>query len=139
MDYCLANEIVPWEAEEIPNEDTLFMRIHRVWFPDGVLNLAAFSNAKSNNRMSTDWNKYSTARDTRRRSQRHPPEDYAVVRMGVGEVRRIPDQVVVHSPEPNNRAHTDIFGNKKLPEVRVRFGRLVERAGFAYHVDDPDV
>lgn len=139
MGICLANEIVPWEIEEIPDQDILFYRIPRVWFPDGILNTAAFRNTQPSNGMSTDWNKYSTARETRRRSQRHPPEEYAVVQLVAGEVRRMPDQTVVHSPKADNRAHTDVFGDKKLPEVRVKFGRLVEQAGYAYRVDDPDV
>ena len=106
MAGCLANEIVPWEIEEIPDQDILFYRIPRVWFPDGILNTAAFRNTQPSDGMSTDWNKYSTARETRRRSQRHPPEEYAVVQLVAGEVRRMPDQTVVHSPKADNRAHT---------------------------------
>jgi hypothetical protein len=45
--------------------------------------------------------------------------------MTVDEVRRIPGQVVQHSPLPENRAHTDVIGNKKKdPEVRVKFTRI---------------
>jgi hypothetical protein len=138
VDICLANEIVPWEVEEIPDRDILFMRIPRVYFPDGILNTAAFHNIpKRDGGMSMDWNKYSTPRDTRRRSQQKPPEDYAIVSLEVGAVRAIPDQTVVHEPLPTNRAHTEVFGEKH-PEARLQFGRLVDRFGYIYRVDDPD-
>lgn len=134
----MANEIVPWEVEEIPDQDILFMRIPRIYFPDGILNPAAFHNTPTRkDGMSTDWNKYSTARDTRRRSQRKPPEEHAVVQLVVGEVRKIPDQTVVHAPLLSNRAHTEVFGEKH-PEARLKFGRLVDQAGYIYRVDDPD-
>lgn len=134
----MANEIVPWDVEEVPEPDILFMRIHRSWFSNGVLNTAAFRNTPTAvDGMSTDWNKYSSALDTRRRSQRNHPVDYAVVQMEVGQVKRLPGQSVVHSPEADNRAHTDVFGDK-LPEVRVKLGRLVDQAGYVYSVDDPD-
>ena len=126
-------------VEEIPDPDILFMRIHRAWFPQGVLNTAAFRNMPTPaDGMSTDWNKYSSARETRRRSHTSPPTDYAVVQLEVGEVRKLPDQSVVHSPIAENHAHTEVFGNKKLPEVRVKLGRLAERDGYVYRVDDPD-
>lgn len=134
----MADEIVPWDIEEIPDQDTLFMRIHQVWFSDGGLNTAVFRNTKGTNEMSTDWDKYSSARDTRRRSHRHSTEEYAIVAMNVGDVRDVPAQTVVHSPQPDNRSHTDVIGDKRLPEVRVKFGRLVERTGFLYRVGDPD-
>lgn len=139
MDIRLANEIAPWEVEVIPDQDILFMRIHRVWFPHGVLNTTAFKNMpEPTDGMSTDWNKYSSARDTRRRIQRNSPVDYAVIQLAVGKIRELPGQSVVHSPTIDNRAHTEVFGDKKLPEVRIKLGRLAERAGFIYRLDDPD-
>lgn len=128
------------DPEEIPDEAILFFRICRSpWFDDGELNTAAFRNTLPSNGMSTDWNKYSTALETRRRSQRHPPEEYAVVQLPVGRVRAIPDQTVQHSPKDDNRAHTDVFGDKKLnPEIRVKYGRLVDEYGYAYRIGDPD-
>lgn len=47
--------------------------------------------------------------------------------MNVGEVRGIPEQIVKHTPdlEDNNRAHTDVFGEKD-EEVRVLFGRITK-------------
>lgn len=134
MGIRLADEINPWEVEEIPDQDILFYRIHQNWIPNGILNPAAFRNTKPSNGMSTDWDRYSTARDTRRRNPNKPPTNYAVVRLEVGEVKKVPDQTVVQSPKPDNRAHTDVFGDK-TPEARIKFSRL---ADYVYRVDDPD-
>jgi hypothetical protein len=42
--------------------------------------------------------------------------------MVVGEIRGIPGLTVEHSPLPENRSHTDVFGNKD-PEIRLRLLR----------------
>ena len=139
MDIWLVDEINPWEVEEIPNQDILFKRIPRAYFSDGILNTAAFHNIpRKTGGMSTDWSKHCNPRDTRRRSQQKPPEEYAVVQLTVGEVRKIPDQTVVHAPIASNRAHTEVFGEKH-PEAHLQFGRLVDRLGYVYRVDDPDI
>jgi len=71
--------------------------------------------------MSTDWSKYSTPEATLGRARK--PEDNGVVEMLVGSVRAISTLVVEHTPLPENRAHTEVFGNKDV-EVRV----LLQRA-----------
>ncbi len=77
--------------------------------------------------MSTDWEKYSTAEETRKRAQKSPPEDNGVLRLNVGGVRAINPLSVEHKPEPDNRAHTEVLGDKKKdPEVRLRLQRLAE-------------
>jgi hypothetical protein len=69
--------------------------------------------------MSVDWSRYSTPEETRSRG-RQEPEKYGVVEMQAGEVRDISGLTVEHDPEwPNNRAHSQVYGNKKDQQVRV--------------------
>jgi hypothetical protein len=76
--------------------------------------------------VSTDWSRYATAEETRRRALRSSPADNAVLALNVGVVRAIPGQTVVHAPIqghpeiPDNRAHTEVFGPKNL-ETRAYF------------------
>jgi hypothetical protein len=81
--------------------------------------------------MSTDWNKYATPEECRLRGR--TPSDNAVIQLMVEDVRKIPEQVVEHTPiyEPLsdpplfNRAHTDVFGDKdKNTEVRFHFMKI---------------
>ena len=110
-----------FQSECIPDSDFLLMRIHaRTFARDGVLSAGAFKNHGSG--MSTDWEKYSTAEETRARGPK-PPEEYWVVRMNVGKVKEVPGQMVDHSPLPENRTHTDVKGEKD-EEVRVLLRRL---------------
>jgi len=77
--------------------------------------------------MSTDWAKYSSPEETRQRAKN--PKDNAVIQLIAGEVRRIPEQWIQHTPDRqrNNRAHTDVFGEKsKNPEVRLSFMRIAQ-------------
>ena len=80
--------------------------------------------------MSTDWEKYASPQDTRNRGAKAATE-YAVLGLSVAEIRRIPNQVVEHTPIPTNRSHTDVFG-EKTSEVRVRLlkaHRMLIRVG----------
>jgi len=116
----VADAVDSWSSEEIPAEDHLWMRVHRNDLEDGEILPRAFRNRpKDTDGMSTDWEKYRTAQDTRN-DGRVAPGNYAVIRLNVGEVREIPDQTVVHTPdlEKQNRAHTDVFGVKN-PQARV--------------------
>ncbi len=118
-----------WESEFVPDLDLLFMRVHRVNLDENGNPLpGAFRNHPTKkDGMSTDWDRYSTAADTRSRGRN--PSDNAVVKMKVGQVRRIPEQQVIHTPdlENQNRAHTDVFGEKdknKNPQARLMFMRI---------------
>ena len=75
--------------------------------------------------MSTDWDKHASPRNSQR-GGRNPPEDYAVIKFSAGDVRAIPRQSVVHEPLPTNRAHTEVFGEKKSTEVRERFMQVYQ-------------
>jgi len=118
----------PWQSENIPDIDTLYMRVHKGWFnEDGTINPGVFRDRGDG--MSTDWSKYSTPGDTCNRAK--TPEENSVISMNVGEVRTIPNQLVRHTPDEklNNRAHTDVVGNKEPksnPEARVRFSRICQ-------------
>jgi hypothetical protein len=114
-----------WPSEPIPSNAKLFMRVHKNYMPDGEVTIACFRNHGEG--MSTDWSKYSTAEECRARARN--PQVNAVIEMGVGCVREIPGQTVVHTPIqgrpdiPDNRAHTDVYGEKRDNEIRVRFRR----------------
>lgn len=115
------NEEVIWDSEAVPDQALLFMRIHRVWIRDGELLPGVFQNRGAG--MSTDWNKYSTPSETQKRAI--DPSMNGVIQLVVGDVREIPQQKVVHTPnrERNNRAHTDVFGEKDT-EARLKFKRI---------------
>lgn len=109
-----------WPEEDIPSDDRLFMRVHiRTHARKGKLSTGAYQNHNSG--MSTDWEKYSTPEQTRQRGRKAAPE-YGVVAMSVAEVRLVPGQTVEHEPETENRAHTEVFGEKD-EEVRVLLRR----------------
>lgn len=120
----MANEssdsINQWPQESIPDRDVLFMRVHRQWTLDGSPTPGAFQDRDGG--MSTDWSKYSTAQDTLKRARK--PEMNGILKMQVEQVRKIPNQTVQHTPKPENRAHTDVFGNKDDVEVRLLFSRI---------------
>ena len=126
MDLSVADEIVSWPSEEIPDESSLWMRVHRQRVRNGDVRPNAFVNKPTDkDGMSTDWEKYSTPEETQNRAK--VPSDNAVIQLIVGEVRKVPGQTVKHTPDPktNNRAHTDVFGEKeKYLEVRVKLSRI---------------
>lgn len=115
---------VQWPVEHIPDEHRLFMRVHRDFydFDDGRPLPVAFRD--QGGAMSTDWEKYATARDTRDRGR--IPQDNAVVSLVKGGVCTINGLSVVHSPDyaNHNRAHTDVHGSKKAPGVRLTLSQI---------------
>ena len=70
--------------------------------------------------MSTDWEKYASAVDTRNRGRR--PAENGVLSLPVGGVRSLA-QTVEHAPTEANRAHTEVIGEKS-DEVRVKLRRI---------------
>jgi len=71
--------------------------------------------------MSVDWEKYSTRLETRDRAK--TPKENGVVSLNVGGIRAVPGQSVLHTPILENRAHTDVLGEKS-PEARVLLRRI---------------
>lgn len=114
-------EIISWESEPIPDQDCIFMRVHKTWHSNGDVSVGAFQN--HNGGMSTNWAEYSTPEYTQ--EQARDPSKNAVISLVVGEVRDIPGQSVEHTPdiERNNRAHTDVYGEKD-EEVRIKLKRI---------------
>lgn len=102
-----------WIIEDIPDQDSLFYRVPVGWLRrDMKVAPGVFSENKGS--ISTDWEKYSTAVETRSRQGR--PERFAVLRMIVGKVREIEGMTVSHEPiqgvesQRDNQAHTSIYG-----------------------------
>lgn len=112
---------IVFEPEDIPDDHDLFMRVHKQYTTKGILLPTAFRSQGDG--MSTDWNKYSTPVETKARANKNP-ENNGVISFSVGATRKIPEQIVKHTPEDNNRAHTDVFGIKKDPKIRIAFKRI---------------
>lgn len=113
-----------WLKEDVPSDDCLLMRVHiRTHANKGRLSTGAYKN--HNLGMSTDWERYSTPEETRQRGRKVESE-YGVVSMSVAAVRLVPGQTVEHAPLPENRAHTEVFGEKD-EEARVLLRRCSRR------------
>lgn len=125
----MVNEIdSPWPSEPIPDEDLLYMRVFHTFVKKSYVSPRIFENKPlPTDGMSTDWGRYSTPSQTRARG-RKPPEKYHIIKMVVGEIRKIKDQSVKHTPDwiNQNQAHTDVLGSKDDEEVRVMFGRIAK-------------
>lgn len=111
-----------YEKEYIPDGYDLYMRIHRNVIMEGAPFAGVFKNR--GNGMSTNWSKYADADKTRVQGRGAlNPENYGVLSMRVDDVRSIPEQVVVHLPDPDNQAHTEVEGRKDT-EVRFKFYKI---------------
>lgn len=118
-----------WNAEAIPNDARLFLRVHRNWLREGAATSGAFKyqtnqdDPNASPGLSTDWEKYSTPEETQGRfAPDKPAENYAVYSLVAGLVREVESQVVNHTPDEkrNNRAHTDVQGAINEAEARKR-------------------
>ena len=113
-----------WPIEEIPDSDSVFMRAHRGHFRNGELQPGVFRAHGSG--MSVNWAKYSSAEETRQQATKKP-EDNAVISILVAGIRKIGVLRVEHSPEPSNRAHSDVLGlenREHLTEARILLLRI---------------
>ena len=114
---------IEWIVEDVPNEDHLYMRVHKNYWRGRVLPGVFREHGGG---MSTDWCKYSTPETTRSRARK--PSDNGVLSLPVGGVRSISGLSVMHTPdiEINNRAHTDVKGIvcERKTEIRVHLLRL---------------
>lgn len=133
--------LVVFEKENITDECILYCFVHKANIDSitGDPKPAAFQNTpKEGENLSSDWNKYSTAEETRVRIGRQykfgkneykNPDDYYVLSFKVRNLRVLkPEQKVEHdpiynSPEengvPNNQAHSIIIGTKDV-EIRMK-------------------
>ena len=102
-----------WIVEDIPDQDSLFYRVPVDWLRRD-LKVAPGVFRENKGSMSTDWEKYSLATQTRSRQGR--PERFAVMRLAVGKIREIEELTVSHEPvqgvegQPDNQAHTGVYG-----------------------------
>ena len=118
-----------WPIESIPDKDQLYMRVHRMWLrPNNGVSPGVFQDRENMEGMqpgmSTDWEKYSTPTESKNRSK--DPTKNGIIRMQAGKIRKVPGQSVEHKPLPENRAHTEVYGDKDDPEVRLKFTRIYE-------------
>lgn len=134
-----------WEKEDIPNVDPfnndylLFRHIHKTFIKDRnpqMISPSAFKDPNGKG-ISTDWSKYSTPRETHKRSKRNPSEEYGIVSLKVREIREkeeLNKLTIEHVPDQKtknyegNRAHTNINGLLKyrylIRETQVLLSRL---------------
>lgn len=102
------DEIVQEWIEHIPDPDQIFMRVHVQWLrpPAHVLHAGVFRETEG--AISADWEKYSTAQETRYRARN--PSQNGVIALVTGNVRGIDGLSVEHEPVRSNRAHSGIHG-----------------------------
>jgi hypothetical protein len=103
------NEIVQEWIEHIPDPDRMFMRVHAQWLrpPARALHAGVFREIEG--AISTDWEKYSSAQETRSRAKKNPSQN-GVIALVAGDVRGIEGLSVEHEPIRSNRAHSGIHG-----------------------------
>jgi hypothetical protein len=90
-------------AEHIPDEDSLYRRIHPEQLkPDGEISSAAFKGDET----SVDWAKYATPKKT---LQGFSHYHLASILAGIPRQR---GQAVKHNPTEENHAHSLIIGHK---------------------------
>ena len=103
-------------AEEIPDPESIFVRVHRGKLNGDSIEPSAFE--EHGGGMSANWERYSAAEETREQIKDYPtksgkvrnPADYAVISLVAGAVRAIGGTSVQHTPRDYNRAHTDVHG-----------------------------
>jgi hypothetical protein len=116
-------DALAFPIEEIPDADSVFLRVHKDFMRDGDVQPGAFR--EQDGAMSVDWNKYASKEDAKRRAR--IPADNAVVSLIVGGIRKIDDLDVKHTPEPGNRSHSEVdlpADREQLTEVRFLLNRL---------------
>jgi hypothetical protein len=127
-------------AENIPDEDRLFHRVHIdiVRTSGGKLGPKCFRDS-SGKGMSTDWSKYSSPERTRMGNGTHKAKNYGVTALGVGRVRQIDQLQVVHDPTDDNDAHTNILGLSQGELLTQQRAELYDACGRSWviHPDAP--
>ena len=98
--------MIDFAAEEIPDSDTLYYRVHtRLVEDQGGLNPNVIRSKEGC--LSTDWSRYSTAEESQTRQD---PAKNGIIGFPVKGVRSIDPLAVGHAPLSNNRSHTEILG-----------------------------
>lgn len=124
----------PWSKEEIGDDQTLYRRVPNAhWFnnrgevaPSWRL-IANVASKRGEQKLSFDWSKYSTAKNTACRmsnSEEQALAKYGVLQCFAGSLRRNGVEVC-HDPLDDNRAHSEVF---KHPLENNRFPTHIEDA-----------
>jgi hypothetical protein len=116
-------DALDFPIENIPDADSVFMRAHKTYIRDGDLVPGVFR--EQDGGMSVDWDKYASPKDTKGRAKN--PADNAVLSLSVAGIRKIRDLDVRHTPEPTNRAHSEVDlpdDREELTEARLLLRRL---------------
>jgi hypothetical protein len=95
-----------WPVEVIPDDDSLYYRIHEVNVRNGEILPVAFREIGAG--MSTDWNKYSTPKESLARAKN--PNKNGIVSFVVLNLRNDLNLSVEHTPTDKNRSHTNVIG-----------------------------
>lgn len=131
--------MVDWPVEHIPDGCAVLMRAHQQYFSrEGNLQPGVFRVHGSG--MSVDWGKYSSPENTRDRASNNPHKN-AVIRMLVLGIRQMPSLDVKHTPEPDNRSHSDVLGIPSAPEDRTEIRMILlglSEVVLPFPVDDPE-
>lgn len=128
-DITNQNIMIRFPVEEIPNNQKLFYRIHKVNIDESetdkikkIKPVAFDPQPKELNsvQMSVNWEKYSTAESTKLSARK--PELNGVLSFNSSSIRLEPINLnVTHSPT-TNQAHShihDIVSEKNDPEIRI--------------------
>jgi hypothetical protein len=119
----VADEQLSFLIENIADADSVFMRAHRNLLRDGQIAPGVFR--AQGDGMSVDWSKYATPEDTRNRARK--PIDNAILAMIAGEIRSAVGLAVNHTPQPENRGHSEVIlprDDEDLTEARIKLGRI---------------
>jgi len=121
-----SNEQTPsdseWPRESVPDEDTVFRRVHRQNAPGGVLQPSAFKKAGPG--ISVNWAKYCPTPEHSRQLTLGDPSDNGVVSLIAGNVRRI-QLTVEHTPGRRDRSHVTI-GGAETTEAREKLVHIAK-------------
>jgi hypothetical protein len=103
-------------VEEILDHHRLYRRIYFRFIHNGRPEPSAFQNATPESEtevpgMSVLWERHAHPRDCLLLEGADPNRDGVAVLIA-GEVRTVEGQTVVHTPEPDLQAHSDVFGDK---------------------------
>jgi hypothetical protein len=111
-----------WFIEDIPDDSVLLYRVFRDWMPELKVRPNVFREAGGS--MSTNWDRYSTASETREQVRSEQLPDVFVIALNTEYVRKETALSIKHSPDHSlqNRAHTDVFGlgASRIEKVRLR-------------------
>lgn len=116
---------VPWDPEEIPEDDDLYTRVHQTWKGnDGSVSVKGFQ--FRDGERSADWEKYADPEETRAGHPENPAEEYGVASVAAADVYSEDSLDLEHAPRPDNRAHSNILREARDPEARVKLRRMSE-------------